>query len=215
MQEEKRKTSRLHRLGSILILTGAALIAGTLCMNGYAACHNRQQVEAFRRRPAESALQQADHTVTGQATERQLINQQQTNREIAQGEDIAVLSIPAIGCEEMVKQGTARRTLSGALGHMEETAMPGEAGNCVIAGHRNYNFGLFFNRLDEVVIGDEIIVETKENVYTYHVTDILVVEPQQVSVLQETQEASITLITCTPLYIASHRLIVTGTLVEP
>ncbi|MDD3370161.1 MAG: sortase, partial [Lachnospiraceae bacterium] len=70
-----------------------------------------------------------------------------------------------------------------------------------------------FNRLDEVKIGDEIILETEKGTYTYHVTGTKVVAPDEMSVLDPTKDATVTLITCTPLYVATHRLIVTGELV--
>lgn len=81
-------------------------------------------------------------------------------------------------------------------------------GNCAIAGHRNYSFGLCFNRLNEVAVGDEITITTKEKDYIYTVTETKVVEPEEISVLDQTKDTRLTLITCTPIYIASHRLII-------
>ena len=84
----------------------------------------------------------------------------------------------------------------------------GEIGNCVIAGHRNYSFGKYFNRLNEVEIGDNIYVDTKDATYKYEVYDIIVVEPDDLSVLDNTDEEIITLYTCTPVVIGTHRLVV-------
>ncbi|MDD2970924.1 MAG: class D sortase [Lachnospiraceae bacterium] len=185
---------------------GLALILITMGMNLYASYANRQEVASFREAIAESPF----------ATESDIVQQETREQPGASAEEtaIAILRIPSIECEEIVKDGSARWTLAKALGHMEGTAYPGEPGNCAIAGHRNYNFGLFFNRLDEVQVEDEIILDTKEASYTYRVTEIKVVEPEDLSVLDQTEDATITLITCTPLYIATHRLIVSGELVE-
>lgn len=122
---------------------------------------------------------------------------------------IGVLSIPSIGVKELIVDGSDKRALRGSLGHIKSTVYPGEMGNCAIAGHRNYNFGLYFNRLNEVKLGDSISVATANGTYNYVVTNIVVVEPQDVSVLTDFSNVEeLTLITCTPLYIASHRLIV-------
>lgn len=126
----------------------------------------------------------------------------------------AVLTISSISCKEVVKEGCGNDVLAKALGHMEGTAFPGEKGNCVIAGHRNYSFGIHFNRLNQVAKGDEITIMTHEGTYTYIIQKTMVVEPEDVSVLDQTEEARLTLITCTPLYIGSHRLVVVAELLE-
>ena len=127
---------------------------------------------------------------------------------------MAVLSIPSISCKDIIKEGCSRRVLAKALGHMEGTALPGNSGNCVIAGHRNYSFGLHFNRLNEVTVGDEITIALKEELYNYTVIEIKVVEPEELWVLDQTDDARLTLITCTPIYIGSHRLIVVAELTD-
>lgn len=127
---------------------------------------------------------------------------------------MGLLIIPKISLEEAVREGSTNSVLSSALGHMEGTALPGEEGNCCIAGHRNYTFGKYFNRLNEMEIGDLIEIETYDADYTYEVYDIFVVEPTEISVLDEIEGNNLTLITCTPLFIGSHRLIIRAALVE-
>ena len=119
-----------------------------------------------------------------------------------------VVRIPKIDSKEPVKEGTNKSALSASLGHEPGTASPGEVGNCVIAGHRNYNFGKYFNRLDEVEVGDEIFVDTRDNTYEYKVSEIKVVEPEDIEILDPTEDEQLTLYTCTPIYIATHRLVV-------
>lgn len=94
------------------------------------------------------------------------------------------------------------------MGHFEGTALPGEKGNCSIAGHRSYTYSEFFNRLDELAIGDEITIKTPKGSFKYVVYDKFVVEPSRVEVLDATEDATLTLVTCTPVRIATHRLIV-------
>ena len=127
-------------------------------------------------------------------------------------EPICILSIPKIGLTMAVAEGVGNEILRYALGHYEDTALPGENGNFSVIGHRNYAFGQFLNRLDEVEEGDNIIVQRENKEYEYIVTQILVVEPEDTWVLDPTPDAQITLVTCTPVRIATHRLIVKGVL---
>ncbi|OOM75102.1 sortase family protein [Clostridium puniceum] len=125
---------------------------------------------------------------------------------------IGVLSIPKIDLKVAIGQGVDNEILKYSVGHFQETALPGEKGNFCLIGHRSYNYGQFFNRLDQISSGDEIIVNANNKEYKYKVTNIKVVEPEEVSVLNQTDDSEITLITCTPIRIATHRLIVKGAL---
>lgn len=125
---------------------------------------------------------------------------------------LAVLSVPAIDLEVAMREGVGSYSLRYSVGHYPKSVMPGETGNCVILGHRNYTYGEFFNRLDELTVGDEITLERAGTVYTYLVTETFVVEPGDTYVLDPTDDATVTLITCTPIRVATHRLIVRAAL---
>lgn len=125
------------------------------------------------------------------------------------GDMLYILRIPSIDSENPVREGTERDVLSDSLGHESGTAFAGEEGNCVIAGHRNYNFGKYFNRLDEVEIDDLIYLDSATETYTYVVTDIQVVDPTDVEILEPIEgKETLTLYTCTPIYIATQRLVI-------
>lgn len=124
------------------------------------------------------------------------------------GENEYILRIPSIDSENIVTEGTSKEALKAALGHESDTVLPGELGNCVIAGHRNYTFGKFFNRLEEVEIGDMIYIDTPTDTYSYRVYEIKTVKPEDVEILESTDKEILTLYTCTPIYIATHRLVV-------
>lgn len=129
--------------------------------------------------------------------------------EAVTGDMLYILRIPSIDSENPVREGTDRDVLSDSLGHESGTAFAGEEGNCVIAGHRNYNFGKYFNRLDEVEIDDLIYLDSATETYTYVVTDIHVVDPTDVEILEPIEgKETLTLYTCTPIYIATHRLVI-------
>ncbi|SFP90326.1 sortase A [Butyrivibrio proteoclasticus] len=133
---------------------------------------------------------------------------EQDNSDISEFSADYILEIPCIDSLEPVVEGTDRSALSAALGHEESTVLPGEVGNCVIAGHRNYTFGKYFNRLNEVEIGDMIYIHTPTDEYSYQVSEIKTVRPEDVDILENTENEILTLYTCTPIYIATHRLVV-------
>lgn len=130
-------------------------------------------------------------------------------------EVLGMLSIPKIEVDLLFTEGVTKEALKYAVGHMPGTAMPGEVGNCAVAGHRSYTFGAYFNRLDELEVGDEITVSIGSETYTYRVYESFLVEPSEVWVTEPVEDRKvITLITCHPVVAATHRLIVRGELIE-
>ncbi len=125
-----------------------------------------------------------------------------------------IIEIPNIKVSAAILEGTDDKALKYSVGHYPETAQPGEVGNCVLLGHRNYLYGHFFRRLDELEKGDEIIIKKDENIYTYIVSESFVVSPEDVWVLDQTSDSIITMITCTPIGTYTDRLIVKGVLLE-
>lgn len=118
-------------------------------------------------------------------------------------EDVYV--VDTLGADQAYKPGTS------SIGEPTYDAVEDTSGNFSVVGHRNSAFGEFFNRLDEVEVGDVIIVKCAGESYTYVVSERLVVEPEDTWVLDPTPEASITLVTCTGKRFAT-RLIVRGVL---
>jgi len=109
---------------------------------------------------------------------------------------LAVVRIPKIRLEVPVLPGTADRTLDRALGHIDDTALPGTDGNSGIAGHRDG----FFRGLKDIVPGDEIELETLNGKEFYRVDRTWVVNPEDVTVLDPTLTRTLTLVTCYPFY---------------
>lgn len=128
---------------------------------------------------------------------------------------LGIIQIKKIKVNLPIVEGVKAENLRVGVGHMPGTAALGSPGNCALAGHRNYSFGKFFNRLDELVVGDEILITTKEGELRYKITKKFVVKPDDVSILKGNKDENIiTLITCTPIRIATHRLIIQASL-EP
>lgn len=129
---------------------------------------------------------------------------------------VGILKIPKINLEVAVKEGTDKETLKYAVGHFEQTAMPGEDGNFSVAGHRAYTTNKFFSNLDKLEIGDELNMLYMDTTHSYKVNSIEVVEPDEVEVVDSTDKdkKEITLVTCTPKFSGTHRLVVKGTYVQ-
>jgi sortase A len=132
------------------------------------------------------------------------------------GSVVARLQIPAIGLDQYVVAGTSADQLSQGPGHYDGTAMPGQAGNVAIAGHRTTH-GAPFNRLGQLGHGDRIILtDLSGQQFTYVVSGTpQAVSPNDVAVLNYFGDNRITLTTCTPEYSAAQRLIVVGQLKLP
>ncbi len=123
------------------------------------------------------------------------------------------VTIPKINLDAMVVEGTSRRQLLLGLGHMTDTPAPGETGNSVITAHRD----TFFRHIYELNKGDDIEVRRDGKVFTYEVTGKKVVQPEDLSVLRQSKDKRLTLITCYPTYYigpAPERLVVFAKRVE-
>lgn len=125
---------------------------------------------------------------------------------------IGIMSIPRLDLKVAIGEGSSNEAMRYTVGHFSETAYPGENGNFAVIGHRSYKYGQFFNRLDELEKGDSISIKRGTKTYEYIVTEKMVINPEDTWVLKTTAQASITLITCTPIRIATHRLVVKGLL---
>ncbi|MCM3884725.1 class E sortase [Frankia sp. R82] len=139
------------------------------------------------------------------------------------GDGVAILRVPRLGRDyaPVVVQGVSAADLRRGPGHIPGTAMPGQVGNFVVSGHRT-TYGKPFNRLDELRVGDAIVVEVQDRYYTYRVSGSEVVTPNRVDVTYPVPKHAgatptkslITLTTCHPKFSASHRLVVYGELVD-
>ncbi len=126
---------------------------------------------------------------------------------------LAILKIPKIKLEVPVLEGTDDLTLNRGVGRIPGTAQLQTTGNVGFAGHRDG----FFRGLKDVSLGDRIHLVTPATVQTYLIDRILIVSPNDLSVLQARDQASITLVTCYPFYFvgsAPQRYIVQAVLTE-
>jgi sortase A len=115
---------------------------------------------------------------------------------IAEGGVIGEIEVPRLGLKAIVVQGDSENLLRRAIGHLPQTALPGQPGNVALAGHRD---GLF-RPLRNVRPGDIISLRTAEREFQYEVQWTAIVPPTAVHVVEPTSEPALTLVTCFPFY---------------
>ena len=128
------------------------------------------------------------------------------------------LKVPAADIDLPIYHGTSDDTLLKGLGHLEGTSLPvgGQGQRTVITGHRGLAEARMFTDLDKVEPGDTFTFEVFGEVLTYSVIDKKVVEPEETEALRaEPGRDLATLVTCTPLGINTHRILITGERVYP
>lgn len=165
---------RLRPLAVALVVAGSVLVAGGIWL------------------PAKAALAQALMRQAWSETEFDPVRPWPW----AETWPVARLRAPALGVDQIVLAGDEGAALAFAPGHIDGTALPGELGNIVLAGHRDTVFA-FLGRLK---LGDELELESADGARTrYAVTETEVVHERDTSVLETTAEPTLTLVTCYPL----------------
>ncbi|MCJ7737505.1 MAG: class D sortase [Anaerolineae bacterium] len=119
------------------------------------------------------------------------------------------IQIPSVGIDAPFVEGDDWESLKQGAGHHLGSANPGERGNVVVSAHNDI-FGEIFRDLPDVDLGDEILVHTPSRMYRYVVTQKRVIEPTEVDVMAPTSGPVITLISCYPYGIDTHRIVVIG-----
>jgi len=140
------------------------------------------------------------------------------------GQPIGQITIPRIGADFYMVEGTDLKWLKDGPGHFSATPMPGQAGNAAIAGHRT-TYKAPFNRIDELEPGDQITIVTLQGTFTYEVLPQepnapagsalghRIVGPSAVEILDDKGDNRLTLMACNPKYSARERIVVEARLV--
>jgi sortase A len=128
---------------------------------------------------------------------------------VSMGAVIGEMEVPRLGLKAIVVQGDTPRVLRRAVGHLPETALPGELGNVALAGHRDG----FFRPLRYILVGDAITLKTNHGDFQYQVESTAVVAPSDIQVLRASGGRTLTLVTCYPFFYvgsAPNRFVVTA-----
>lgn len=121
-------------------------------------------------------------------------------RIVTEGEVIGKIEVPRLSLSAIIVQGDSDEVLRRAVGHVPETALPGQAGNIALAGHRDTSF----RPLRDIRVGDRVTLRTVARDQTYQVVSTEVVSPTDIEVLQSRGENELTLITCFPFHYIGH-----------
>ena len=127
------------------------------------------------------------------------------------------IEIPKLDVVLPLYHGTEESVLQVAIGHLDWTSLPvgGESSHCVVSGHRGLPSARLFTDLDKMEVGDTFMLRILDEVLTYEVDQIRIVEPHVTDDLLIVEgEDLVTMVTCTPYGINTHRMLVRGHRIE-
>jgi sortase A len=128
---------------------------------------------------------------------------------------LGTLEIPKLGVVEPLQEGMALTAINRGPSHWPDTALPGEVGNVVVAGHR-VTYSKPFNRLDELVPGDQVVFRMADgSVHTYAVTELAIIAPEDLWIADQTFQHTATLFACHPKGSARQRIVAKLQLLDP
>ncbi|MDR0817824.1 MAG: class C sortase [Clostridiales Family XIII bacterium] len=215
----------------ILVLVGAALLSYPWFSNWYAGLESQKVIEDYQDKAAALNEESIDEEIArAEAYNKSLSGVYVddpfvpgSGTAIPRGYDellnpdgsgvMAVLRIPKIDLRLPVSHSVSDEVLKHGIGHMPTTALPvgGPGTHCILAGHRGLPRQELFTRLDVLEPGDEFYLDVPGMTSAYRIDDIRIVHPEDTDLLKPvTGEDYVTLATCTPLGVNSHRLLVRG-----
>lgn len=223
--QQSRKTVIFFAI--LMIVTGALIFAYPFISNALETRHATVAVQAYQQ--SVQTLQKEDIDALKEAAksyndqlESVIDRNAQGQGEIADsyidliqlGDALGYITIPKIDLYLPIYEGTGADVLTHGVGHLPQTSYPlgGESTHSALSGHRGMAEAELFTNLDKLELGDRFYLHILDEVLAYQVDQVLVVEPEKVEALEIVEgEDLCTLITCTPIGINSHRLLVRGT----
>ena len=214
----------------LMILTGAAVFSYPFVSNALAnrnasvavqeynasvSSLGREDIDAIKE--AAKAYNDQLESVIGKNAQGEGVAQDSYIDLIQLGDALGYITIPKIDLNLPIYEGTGSDVLAHGIGHLSETSYPlgGESTHCALSGHRGMAEAELFTNLDKLTLGDRFYLHVLDETLAYQVDQVLVVEPDEVEALEVIEgEDLCTLVTCTPIGINSHRLLVRGTRVE-
>mgnify|MGYP001556263074 FL=1 len=189
---------------------GVILIAVFFYIRGDANRQAEEGMEAFRQSleappPVQVSLSEEAVPLTLEVPDQALwadnrIRQYEESLKVEAGPPLGILTIEHLDIQVPVYNGTDEFNLNRGVGRIMGTAQIDETGNLGIAGHRDG----FFRGLKDIGVGDEIVLQSTRGLESYAVSSIEIVDPSDVSVLANTPDRTLTLVTCYPFYFVGH-----------
>lgn len=226
-----KKTNKLKiRFAILMILTGLTIFSYPFVSNFLANRNATVAVQEYEQSLTELEKEQIDAIKAAAASYNDQL--QSVLNKNAQGEGeihnsyidliqlgsaLGYITIPKIDVNLPIYEGTGMDVLAHGIGHLTETSYPlgGEGTHSALSGHRGLAEAELFTNLDKLTLGDRFYLHILDEILAYQVDQVLVVEPHEIEALDVVEgEDLCTLVTCTPIGINSHRLLVRGTRVE-
>ena len=231
MTERKRKSNITDIILILLLLAGLSLLLYPSFSDYWNSFHQSRAISSYVERVAQidnaaydeilaSARRYNAALDTGQFRwflrdeEKEIYN---AELDVEGNGSMGYITIDKLHVQLPIYHGTSEMVLQSAIGHLEWTSLPvgGEGTHAVLSGHRGLPSARLFTDLDKLVLGDRFILSVLNEVLTYEVDQIRVVEPEDLTELQIVPGKDYcTLVTCTPYGINTHRLLVRGHRVE-
>ena len=230
MKKEKRITDKITLIVSILFILIGTIIFLYPTISNYLA--EKNQVEIIREYE-EMVVQINENQINQEIQKAQTYNENLSGEPVhdpfvegsgyalpenytevlnlAKDGVIAYIEIPKISVYLPIYHGTSNEVLENGVGHIQSTSVPigGESTHSVLTGHTGLPSAELFTRLDELVVGDIFYIHVLNEVLTYKIYETKVILPDEIDELQITSGKDlITLVTCTPYGINTHRLLV-------
>jgi sortase A len=217
------KSRWVRRLADVLLIAGGLVLAYPFWSAGYAQIQQGRLDSAYQQASSSFSATAASSVARSRRLPKDVVIRRLATlyrSRVKTGDPVARLRIPRIHLDRVVQQGVSgrksldpngdRALLRNGPVHYGITPLPGQGMPFAVAGHRT-TYGAPFYRLDKLRRGDPIYVETPYAKFTYAVAKVTVVLPTNIDVLSD-RGYGLVLTTCTPLYSASHRLIVWASL---
>lgn len=195
------KKINIKRIVSILLIVlGALLISWSLYWNA-------------KIKYIQSSMLKESNIVTNSIKQEPQVEEVHIKREDYQ-HGMMVISIPKIGTNAAIVNGTDVKDLKNGPGLYDVSSMPNEeGGNVCIAGHRT-TYGAWFRKIDKLVAEDDIILEINGLKYIYKVEKVFIVHDRDWSITNKTGYSAVTLSACHPLSSSKQRIVARGKLQE-
>lgn len=228
----KRKASKITTWILILVLiAGLSLLLYPSVSNYWNSLHSSRAISAYAENVANldgeqyeqmlAAAQAYNRSLAERNAGVELSEEQRTEYEkqlnVSDTGIMGYIEIPSLNVSLPIYHGTDEAVLQVAVGHLEWSSLPvgGESSHCVLSGHRGLPSARLFTDLDKLQEGDVFMLRVLDEVLTYEVDKISIVEPSQTEDLQIVEGSDLcTLVTCTPYGINTHRLLVRGHRIE-
>ena len=224
---KKKKGNYITLLLFLILLTGLSLLLYPSVSDYWNSLHQTRAIATYAEEVANLNQDQYDEiwaaaesynaSLTDRVNAYQLSDaQKEEYQQLLNVSGLGVMGyieIPEIDVSLPIYHGTEDPVLQVAVGHLEWTSLPvgGESTHCVLSGHRGLPSAKLFTNLDKLREGDTFLLRVLDEILTYEVDQILIVEPQDTAALEIVEgQDYCTLVTCTPYGINSHRLLVRG-----